>query len=361
MSLSSPATHRARSALALSRAAALGTCAAAALPSLAYAQFAPTPTPLYTSTSASAAQLDLGSNFLQRLGRAAATGYAARDNSAGGGASADFAAPVYRSWFEGYGTSSRTGAQSGFPGDKRSTGGGVAGIAVDVAPGFNLGIAVDQSHTNVDVPLALQSAKLDLTQLGVNGSYVNGPWTVAFAAVHGFASIDAKRQTVSGFALSNYRGAIDGALGELSYYQALGHSRIVPKVALEYVVAHTNAFNEIGGFEPVSVAESNAQRARVLLGAEAGHYWIVGQQIIDISGYGKFVDNFSQTGLPVLVSLGSSSILMQGIRESRYGADAGAGLSWSMNKSARLYANYDGKFRDGFTSHQATLGLELKW
>jgi outer membrane autotransporter protein len=52
---------------------------------------------------------------------------------------------------------------------------------------------------------------------------------------------------------------------------------------------------------------------------------------------------------------------MQGIRESRYGADAGAGLSWSMNRTARLYANYDGKFRDGFTSHQATLGLELKW
>jgi len=361
MSLSQPATKRARSVLALSRAAALGTCAAAMLPSLAFAQFAPTPTPLYAAGSANAAQLDLGSNFLQRLGRAAATGYAARDNSAGGGASGDFAAPVYRSWFEGYGTSARTGAQAGFPGDKRSTGGGVAGIAMDVAPGFNLGIAIDQSHTNIDVPLALQSAKLDLTQLGVNGSYVNGPWTVAFAAVHGFASIDAKRQTAAGFALSNYRGAIDGALGELSYYQALGHSRIVPKVALEYVVAHTNAFSESGGFEPVNVGESNAQRARVMAGAEAGHYWIVGQQVIDISGYGKFVDNFSQTGSPVLVSLGSSSILMQGIRESRYGADAGAGLSWSMNRTARLYANYDGKFRDGFTSHQATLGLELKW
>lgn len=336
-------------------------CGAAALPSAAHAQFIPTPTPSYAAGSAGAAQLDLGSNFLQRLGRAAASGYAARDNSAGGGASSSFAEPIYRSWFEGYGTSARTGAQAGFPGDKRSTGGGVAGFGMTVAPGFNLGVAVDQSHTTIDVPLAFQSAKLDLTQIGVNGSYVSGPWTVAFAAVRGFASIDAKRQTAGGFALSNYRGAIDGALGELSYYQALGHSRIVPKIALEYVVAHTNAFNEFGGFEPVSVAESNAQRARVMLGAEAGHYWIVGSQVVDVSGYGKFVDNFSQTMSPYLVSLGSSSILMQGIRESRYGADAGAGLSWSMNRSARLYANYDGKFRDGFHSHQGTLGLEFKW
>ncbi|MBN9603132.1 MAG: autotransporter outer membrane beta-barrel domain-containing protein [Afipia felis] len=355
-----PAAKRTASASTLSRAAAIGAFTAATLPCAAYAQFAP-PTPLYATSSAGAAQLDLGSNFLQRLGRAAATGYAARDNSAGGGASTDFAAPVYRSWFEGYGTSARTDVQPGFVGDKRSTAGGVAGIGMTVAPGFNLGIAVDQSHTNVDVPLALQSAKLDLTQLGVNGSYVSGPWTVAFAAVHGFASIDAKRATFSGPALSSYRGAIDGALGELSYYQALGQSRIVPKVAIEYVVARTNAFSETGGFEPVSVAESNAQRARFMLGAEAGHYWIVGSQIIDVSGYGKFVDNFSQSMPPYLVSLGANSILMQGVRESRYGADAGAGLSWSMNRTARLYANYDGKFRDGFHSHQGTVGLEFKW
>lgn len=354
------AAKRTSSIAALSRAAALA-CAASALPSAAYAQFIPVPTPVFTTPSAVATQSDLGSNFLQRLGRAATTGYAARDNSAGGGASSDFAEPVYRSWFEGYGTSARTGAQTGFPGDKRSTGGGVAGFGMTIAPGFNLGIAVDQSHTNVDVPLALQSAKLDLTQLGINGSYVNGPWTAAFAAVHGFASIDAKRQTAGGFALSNYRGAIDGALGELSYYQALGRGRIVPKVALEYVVARTNAFSEFGGFEPVDVAPSSAQRARVMLGAEAGHYWIVGSQIVDVSGYGKFVDIFSQAASPYLVSLGSSSIFMQGLRESQYGVDAGAALSWSMNRTARLYANYDGKFRDGFTSHQATLGLELKW
>src|SRR3569623_1206820 len=126
MSSPRPAAKRARPALALSRAAALGACAAATIPSLAFAQFAP-PQPLYTATSAGAAQLDLGSNFLQRMGRAAAPGYAARDNSAGGGASADFAAPVYRSWFEGYGTSARTGVFFSFFSDKRFTGGGVAG------------------------------------------------------------------------------------------------------------------------------------------------------------------------------------------------------------------------------------------
>jgi outer membrane autotransporter protein len=52
---------------------------------------------------------------------------------------------------------------------------------------------------------------------------------------------------------------------------------------------------------------------------------------------------------------------VQGILESRTGADAGAGLSWILSNQARLYANYDGKYRSNFISHQGTLGVEVKW
>jgi uncharacterized protein with beta-barrel porin domain len=111
----------------------------------------------------------------------------------------------------------------------------------------------------------------------------------------------------------------------------------------------------------VTVANGHGERARVLAGAEVGHYWIVGQQAIDLSAYGKFVDNFSQNIGAVQVSLGNNAISVQGIRESRTGADAGAAASWILSNAARLYANYDGRFRDGYQSHQGTLGVELKW
>ena len=52
---------------------------------------------------------------------------------------------------------------------------------------------------------------------------------------------------------------------------------------------------------------------------------------------------------------------MQGIGESRYGADAGASASLSLSNTARLYLNYDGKFRAALQSHQGTLGVELKF
>ena len=42
-------------------------------------------------------------------------------------------------------------------------------------------------------------------------------------------------------------------------------------------------------------------------------------------------------------------------------ADAGAAVSLSLSNSFRLYARYDGRFREHFDSHQGTAGLEVKW
>jgi hypothetical protein len=74
------------------------------------------------------------------------------------------------------------------------------------------------------------------------------------------------------------------------------------------------------------------ERARLLVGAEIGHYWIFDQKIVDLSAYGKFVDNFVQNFSNVTVSLGSQSITLQGIGESQYGADAGASASLSLHR-----------------------------
>ncbi len=313
--------------------------------------------------SAGAAVANLGSSFLERLGDQASGGIgrAARSNPGGGGASESLEGQPFRSWGEVYGISSNTGPQGVFAGDHRTTAGGVAGFGARVAPGVNVGFSIDQSRTGIDVPLALQTANLDLTQLGFNASIDRGPWTWAVALVHGFGKINSSRDTGSGMASAGYNGQIDGALTELSYYVTMDQSRFVPKLALEYVRATTGSFQETGGLDPVSASGATLERSRMLLGAEIGHYWIVDQKIVDLSAYGKFVDNFEQNLSAVTVSLGPESIMLQGIGESRYGADAGAALSLSLSNTVRLYLNYDGKFRSAFQSHQGLAGVEVKW
>jgi uncharacterized protein with beta-barrel porin domain len=330
----------------------------------------PSPTPTPTATlinsdiSTGSTVLNLGSNFLERLGNQATNGFVreSRTNPGGGGASeAIDNSPRYRTWGELYGITSSTGPQVDYVGDKRRTMGGVAGFGARVMPGVNIGFSVDQSRTAIDVPLALQSAQLDLTQFGFNASVDKGPWTWAIALIHGFGNVSSGRDTGFGFASAWYGAQLDGGLTELDYYWTKDQSRIVPKVAVEYMHASTGAFQETGGFDPLTVSGATMDRTRVLVGAEIGHYWILNTEILDLSAYGKFVDNVSQQFSSVLVSLGPQSISVTGIGESQYGADAGASASLYITNTARLYFNYDGKFRSNLTSQQGTLGLEMKF
>lgn len=313
--------------------------------------------------SAGSAVVNLGSSFLERLGDQASSGFgrASRTNPGGGGASETLEGLPFRTWGELYGISAKADPQADFFGDERRTSGAVAGFGARIVPGVNVGFSIDQSRTGIDVAPAMQTANLDLTQLGFNASIDKGPWTWAVALVHGFGKINSSRDTALGMATAGYNGQIDGALTELSYYWSADQSRIVPKAALEYVRASTGSFQEMGGLDPVAATGTTLERSQMLLGAEIGHYWIFDQKILDLSAYGKFVDNFEQSLGAITVSLGPQSILVQGIGESRYGADTGAALSVTLTNAVRLYLDYDGKFRAAYQSHQATMGVEVKW
>ncbi|WP_249733840.1 autotransporter outer membrane beta-barrel domain-containing protein [Bradyrhizobium sp. sGM-13] len=323
----------------------------------------PTPTVINSTVSSSATLTNLGSNFLERLGSQSSNGFnrLQRTNPGGGGASESMEAPRYRTWFEGYGNWTKNGAVGDFVGDSRKTWGGVAGIGARVMPGVNIGFSVDQSRSAIDIPLALQSATIDLTQLGFTASVDSGPWTWASAVVHGFGNINSRRDTGLGIATAGYNARLDGVLSEISYYWSKDQGRVVPKAAFEYVRARTGSLQEIGGLDPVAATGATVERARLLIGAEIGHYWVVDGKIFDLSGYGKFVDNVVQNFSDITVSQGVQSITFQGIGESRYGADAGASASLSLTNTARLYVNYDAKLRAAMQSHQGTVGIELKW
>jgi uncharacterized protein with beta-barrel porin domain len=333
------------------------------VPSAALSAPGPSATDNDVQFASQQALLDIGSNVLRRLGNQSTWGYnaAAGNNPGGGGTSETSSPPTFRSWAESYGISAHTDAQGDFTGDQRRTLGGVVGLSATVLPGLNVGASVDQSNTRIDMPLALQRATLDLTQLGFNASYAIGAWTLAGAVVHGWGMIDSQRGTIAGINSSNYRGRIDGALGELSYYSSLGQGRVVPKIGVEYVHAETDSFQEFGGFDPVTAATATGERTRVLIGTEVGHYWILDRHVLDVSAYGKFVDNVVQNFSPVTVSANGQSVVVQGILESRYGADAGAGISYGLSNALRVYANYDGRFRANFVSHQGTAGVEIRW
>lgn len=356
-------------AIALAFALAIGAMSSAEAQVPPLPAPSPTPTPgiaiISSDISANQAVGNLGSSFLERFTSHATNGVnrIGRNNPGGGGASGAADAPRFRAWAEGYGMSSKTDAQGDFAGDRRTTFGGVAGIGATLVPGVSVGLSVDQSHSKIDVPLALQWATLDLTQVGANFAIDKGPWTLAGAYVHGFGKVNSNRDTGAGPAFADYSASLDGAIIELDYFWTKDAFRIVPKLALEYVRSQTGGFTERGtNFFLVTASGATAERARALIGAEVGHYFILDRKILDLSAYGKFIDNFHQSFGAVIVSIpGFQPVTVQGIGESRHGADVGAAASLSLSNTFRLYARYDGKFREHFESHQGTAGLEVKW
>lgn len=315
---------------------------------------------------ASAATLfDLGSRFLRHLGNEAAGGYSGAPlvNNPGGGGADSTTGPRYRTWFEGYGIGSKFDTQATFPGDRRTTWGGVAGIGMEVVPGVTLGLSVDQSRTKVNIISLPQSAVIDLTQVGGNAAFESGPWTLALSGVYGFANVDSRRTESGGVFVdtASYGANLWGGFAELSYLWTSGDWRIVPKGGFDGQRVETNAFTESGGPGTVSGTSQVSSRVRAFAGAEVGHTWFGNGIMFDLSGYGRAVDILWQDIGQLNVSGGGGPASLQGIAESRLGADAGAVATWRLSQATKIYLAYDGRFRSNFTSHAGTVGAEFRW
>lgn len=324
--------------------------------------------PVYTSNShvaGQAALLDGGSQYLQRLSallsyrNAASAGF----NPQGGGAEPG-TEQRYRAWFEGYGLRSRTDAQGDFAGDRRKTAGGVAGASMTVAPGFNVGLSVDQSHTSVDIAGVTQRGRIDLTQVAAIAAYETGPWNVGATIVRGLANVRTSRTDAFGLSVADYDARLWGAMAEVSYYHSLpNNSRVVPKLSFDWMRSHADAFAETGS-APITASAVTSTRARMLVGGELGHTWLAQRTIMDFSVYGRLVDNLSQNLGHIQISDPSGGTLPRlvgGVRETKYGADSGAMLTAKLSETARVYAIYDGRFRGNFVSHAGTVGAEFRW
>ena len=329
--------------------------------------FLPCPAPAATigsvQSSSQGSLFDIGSHFQTRLGALASSRTAAStgNNPQGGGADPTY--DRYRTWFEGYGTTSRTDAQGEFLGDRRRTYGGIAGIGVSVAPGVTFGLSVDSGRSDIDVPGA--SGRIDLTQVGVIGAFERGPWALGATVIHGFGTVHSSRFDAGGISSASYHARLWGAMSELSYFVPLpNNSRFVPKITFDWLRSSTDNFTETGGIAPVAGSGVTANRIRMLIGGEIGHSWLVGRQIFDFAVYAKLVENLQQNIGDLVISdatVGSPPQLVSGVRESSAGADAGAAFSVKISPLTRLYAAYDGRFRGNLTSHSGTFGAEFRW
>ena len=316
--------------------------------------------------SSQAALFDISNHFLRRLGDQATSGAIWKPpNPDGGGADAEVAAvQSYRAWLEAYGLTAHTGAKANFTGDRRNTFGGIAGLGATVATGVNLALSADQSRTKIKVTGPAQSATLDMTQIGAQGAFEFGAFTLGLAAVHGFGHVESSRSDIGGTSTASYGAKAWAVLGELSYLWQIGNSRVVPKLGMDWTRTETDAFTETGGTLPVSATGQVSERTRAFVATEFGHTWLADRTIYDTTLYVRLIDNLRQDiGLvQATTAIGPSAVVtIQGVKESQFGFDGGATFSIKPTATTRFYAMYDVRLRDGYDMQIGTLGFEARW
>lgn len=272
--------------------------------------------------------------------------------------------PRYRSWLEGYGLRAHTGSQGTFAGDAHTDFGGTAGIGATLTPNLSLGASVDQGRSKIDVADGTQNSHIDLTQIGLTAALSSGPWGLGLAGVYGFGHIHSARVEAAGEAAASYGTHSWGAVAELTYYWSKSNWRIVPKAGADWAHTASDAYSESGGSVPIAASAQSTERSRIYGGVELGYSEVVKQTTYDMSVSGKIIDIVSQhVDALTATSLipGITPRTVPGVIDARIGYAVGATASVRLASLVRLYATYNGNFRDGFDSQGGTLGLEVNW
>ena len=201
--------------------------------------------------SGQVSMLEVGTRFMHRL-RALSSFRAAPSTdirAQAGGAAA--VADRYRVWFEGYGMGSRTDAAGRFPGDRRTTYGGLAGAGVTVAPGLNAGLSVDQGRTNIDVTGLAAERHASTSPRSARSSHTKAARGIeAPTLIHGFGDVHSSRVESGGESTAAYQAELWGGDGGAQLLLgAAQHTRLVPKLTFDWTQSRTDAFVEVGGVD----------------------------------------------------------------------------------------------------------------
>jgi uncharacterized protein with beta-barrel porin domain len=183
------------------------------------------------------------------------------------------------------------------------------------------------------------------------------------AGIYGFGHIRSSRFD-TGESVASYGTNMWGVIAEGSYYWTSQGFRLVPKAGFDHTHVFVDSYQESGGSVPVVGTAQTTDRTRIYGALEAGYSVQPAATLYDVSVYGKLIDIVSQRVTPVTASAvvgGFTPILVPAALDERLEFATGASLSVRFATLARLYLNYDGRFRKSFDSHGGILGLEVRW
>lgn len=238
---------------------------------------------------------------------------------------------------------------------RRDAWGLAAGFGLALAPGVTLAAGIDHGNLDIDVPGALETGEVELTELGASLRIESGPFTASLAAVHGFGNAETRR-TIIGASAADYDVRLTGVALDFSYAIETGGWTLRPGAGLDYLRLSTDAFTETDTLGLI-VGDEKAGRLRGSAGLAVERDF--GAVALGASVRYLAVLDGEERSLPVAFAAAPGrSLEMRGPDEPD-GLLLGARLGISLAPRATLSIGYDGRFGGDYDAHAGTVGLRI--
>ena len=309
------------------------------------------------------AALDQADRFIRRLVDLDGTPSGLREMAAGpeqvtaGGAR-------WQVFGEAFGRRSGLGADAA-RGIARSSGdlaGLAGGIGYRVAPGLLIGAAVQwgTSTLRVEDPVVPERLAVDLTQVGLFGSYRAGPASLAASLAYGAG----RAHTAIGAAAAARAITAFSAAARLGYDLSLGLLTVTPELGLRYGAVRAGGFAETGGSLPLVGAGGPIDATRGWLGVSFAAPFRRDGMAFSPRAYLRLTHDFGVTGGRAEVAfaaLPGLPLTALGPGIGRSGVEFGGSIEARLAPKVGLFATYDGRLAARFQSHTASAGLRIVW
>ncbi len=242
-------------------------------------------------------------------------------------------------------------------GGRRDARGLAAGFNLQLAPGVTLAFGIDHGNLDIDVPGALETGKLDLTEGGAGLRIERGGFAAALSATFGAGNADTLR-TIIGSSRARYDLWVAGAAVEIGYAIKVGGWTLRPVAGFDYVSIRTDGFTESDALG-LHVAERKVDRLRASAGAEIGRTW--GKLQMTASARYLSVLDGKERSIPVAFAIAPGRLLDMAAPSEPDTASVGARARLGLSKGTALWFAYDGRFGKGYEGHTGTVGLTIAW
>jgi autotransporter-associated beta strand protein len=238
---------------------------------------------------------------------------------------------------------------------RRDAWGLAGGFGLALASGVTLGVGIERGWLDIDVPGALETGNLALTEFGAALRVDSGPFSASLAAVHGFGDAETRR-TIIGGSDADYDVRLTGVALDFGYVIDMRGWTLRPQAGLDYIRLSTDPFTESDTLGLV-VADQSEDRVRASAGLSIGRDF--GGFAFSASARYLAVLSGGERSLPVAFAIAPGRILDMSAPSEPDGALLGARLAVPLSPGTTFFVGYGGRFGGDYETHAGTAGFRV--